>query len=350
MDELQRVLSGDIAAVDIDAVGLSDAHITRLYGAMLTARALDRRSARLHEEGVIDFYVGSRGIEAVSVGVASVLGAQDWLFPSHRDVGMYLVRGGSMRSWFDQLLGNVADLAKGRQIPGHHSLPDGRFVSVSGRVGAQIAQAAGCAMAMKVRGDEACAVASFGEATSAGADFHAGMNIAARFRAPVIFLCRSAVRTVGAEIGTATPVAARAATYGVRSVRVDGSDALAVFQAMREAHDSARRGGGPTLLEAVLEPAAMFGEEPDDAGGGVLAADPVARLRDYLEQCGRWDAAREEEFANQLRQRVDEALAAAEAEAQPRGESLFADVYEELPWMLQEQREQLLEEEGERDG
>ncbi|MCH7824808.1 MAG: hypothetical protein IH849_08410 [Acidobacteria bacterium] len=345
MDDLRRVLSGDVAAVDTDAVGLSDAQITRLYAAMLTTRALDERSAKLHEEGVIDFYVASRGIEAVSVGAVSVLGPQDWLFPSHRDVGMYLLRGGSMRSWFDQLLGNAADLTKGRQIPGQHSLPDGRFVSVSGRVGAQIAQAAGCAMAMMVRGDEACALASFGEVASAGADFHAGMNIAARFRAPVIFLCRSGVQTAGAEIGAAAPVAGRAEAYGVRSVRVDGSDALAVFQVMHEAHDTASQGGGPTLIEAVLESAAMLGDGPNDAGGRAMIADPVVRLRDYLEQCGRWDAAREEEFASQLRERLDEAIAGAGAEPRPPRESLFADVYEELPWMLQEQREHLLEEE-----
>lgn len=346
MDDLQRVLSGDIAAVDADAVGLSDAQITRLYAAMLTARALDERSARLHEEGVIDFYVAARGIEAISAGAVSALGPQDWLFPSHRDVGMYLLRGGSMRSWFDQLFGNAADLTKGRQIPGHHSLPGGRFVSVSGRVGAQIVQAAGCAMAMMVRGDEACALASFGEATSAGADFHAGMNIAARFRAPVIFLCRSGVQTTAAEIGAVTSVASRAEAYGVRSVRVDGSDALAVFQAAREAHDAATQGGGPMLIEAVLESVAMLGDDADGAGERGILTDPVARLRDYLEQCGRWDAAREEEFANQLRDRLDEAVAGAGAEPQPPRESLFADVYEELPWMLQEQCEHLLEQEG----
>ena len=344
MDELSRVLSSDVAAVDTDAVGLSDAHITRLYAAMVTTRALDERSARLHEEGAIDFYVGSRGLEGASVGAASVLGPQDWLFPSHRDVGMYLLRGGSMRSWFDQLLGNAADLTKGRQIPGHHSLPDGRFVSVSGRVGAQIVQAAGCAMAMKVRGDEACTLASFGEAASAGADFHAGMNVAARFHAPVIFLCRSAAQTAAAEIGAITNVASRAEAYGVRSVRVDGSDALAVYQATREAHDSASQGSGPTLIEAVVESVAMLGDGPQEGGGGAID-DPVARLRDYLEQCGRWDAAREEEFANQLRQRLDEALSGAEAEPKPLRESLFADVYEELPWMLQEQREHLLDDE-----
>ena len=114
---------------------------------------------------------------------------------------------------------------------------------------------------------------------------------------------------------------------------------------MREAHDSASQGGGPTLIEAVLESAALLGAGPNDGGGEAMIADPVARLRDYLEQCGRWDAAREEEFANQLRERLDEALAGAKAESQTLRESLFADVYEELPWNLQEQREHLLEEE-----
>ena len=147
MNEVQRVLSGDAAAVETEALGLDDGALVRLYEAMAATRAVDQESARLHREGEIPFYVSSAGLESVSVASAFPLGTSDWLFPSHRDLGMYLLRGGSMRSWFDQLFGNTADLAKGRQLPGQHSRPRGRFVSVSGRVGTQVLQAAGCAAA-----------------------------------------------------------------------------------------------------------------------------------------------------------------------------------------------------------
>lgn len=347
MSEIQSMLSGDVAGVDRESLALDDAGLARMYEAMSTTRAVDKRSARLHVEGEIGFYVASCGLEAVSVGAGFTLETPDWLFPSHRDLGMYLLRGGSMRAWFDQLFGNVADLTKGRQLPGHASLPAGRFVSVSGRVGAQISQAAGCAMAIKSRRDKACVLTSFGEAASSAADFHAAMSIAARFRVPAVFVCRSARRDIGAGIGGAAPVATRAKAYGVSAARVDGSDVLAVYRAVSEARSTATEGGGPTLIEAVLDEAALFGAGAPAAGDPPSAdLDPLARLREYLEQCGIWDAAREDELGARLADRIDEAVVAARAEAKPPAHSLFDDVYGELPWMLQEQRERLVSGEG----
>ena len=252
-----------------------------------------------------------------------------------------------MRAGFDQLFGNASDLTKGRQLPGHPSLPAGRFVSVSGRVGRQISQAAGCAMAIKSRRDKACALTSFGEAASSASDFHAAMSIAARFCVPAVFVCRSARRDAAAQVGGAAPVAARAKAYGVSAVRVDGSDVLAVYRAASEARNTAIAGGGPTLVEAVLDEAALFGAAAPAAGDPPSAdLDPVARLREYLEQCGGWDTAREEELGSRLGDRIEEAVAAARAEAKPPADWLFDDVYGEAPWMLQEQRERLLGGEG----
>lgn len=341
MSDIQEVLSADAAAVDREAVGLSDGELERLYESMVTTRAVDERARDLHADGDIGLYVASRGLEAVAVGAAFPLQPTDWLFPSHRDVGMFLLRGGSIRAWFDQLFGNVTDLCRGRQLPGHASLPDGRFVSVSGRVGAQIVNAAGCAMAIKARRDGACALASFGAAAAEVAGFHHALGIAARFRAPVVFVCRSVAREPGAEIGAVAPLAERARTYGISAARVDGTDVLAVCRAVQEARHAAVNGGGATLVEAVVGEAALFGEAP--AGGGERDdGDPIARLRDYLEHAGLWDAAREETLGTRLRARVDEAVVAARAEVGPDTAALFDDVYADMPWILQEQRERLL--------
>ncbi len=344
MNEVQRVLTGDSASVETESVGLADAELARMYEAMATARAVDQESARLHAVGDIDFYVGSGGLEAVSVASAFALGQADWLFPSHRDVGMYLLRGGSIRSWFDQLFGSAADLTLGRQLPGHHSLPGGRFVSVSGRVGAQLVQAAGCGLSIKLRRDEACVMTSFGEETCEGDSFHAAMNVAARYRVPLVFICRSERRESGARVGTTATVAARAESYGVSATRVEGADALAVYRAAREARDNAVDGGGPTLVETVLDIAALFGAGAQAEGDAPSPSDPLTVLREFLEECGAWDGARQEEMTSGLRTRIDEAVAAARAEAAPSRASLFDDVYEEVPWMLQEQRGSLPEE------
>jgi TPP-dependent pyruvate/acetoin dehydrogenase alpha subunit len=344
MSEVQQVLSGDAAAVDCEGLGLKQKDLERLYEAMVTTRAADQRSRRLHEDGEISFYVASRGLEAVACGAAAALDSADWLFPSQRDLGMFLLRGGSLRTWFDQLLGNAADLAKGRQLPGYASLPDGRHVAVSGRVGTQITHAAGCAMAMRARGAQACALASFGQAAVGGADFHAAMSIAASLRAPAVFLCRAEQRDVAAEVGGAATVAGRARGYGVAATRVDGSDTLAVYQAVREARETALQGGGATLIEAVVSRAALFGEGGEAADGGAAAPedDPITRLRRFLEDSGYWDAARDDELAGRTRERLEETVAAARSESGVPARALFDDVYAELPWMLQEQRERLL--------
>ncbi len=336
MSEVQRVLSADAAEVETESVGLDDADLVRLYQAMAAARVVDRESVRLHEAGEIPFYVGSGGLEAVAAGAAFALQPGDWLFPSHRDLGMYLLRGGSMRSWFDQLFGNASDLTKGRQMPGHHSLPDGRFVSVSGRVGAQVLQAAGCALAIRGRRDDACVMTSFGEETCEGPDFHAGIHLAARFHLPIVFVCRSQMHALSARIGSTPAPAVRAESYGVASCRVDGADAPAVYRAVRQARESA---AGPTLVEAVCDVAALFGDGAPREGRASSPDDPVARLRDYLEQCGAWDTAREEAMATRLRERAHEAVAQARADPAQTVDSLFTDVYADLPWMLEEQGE-----------
>ena len=336
-DELLRVLSRDIDDVEVEGPQLAKDELLRLYEAIVSTRALDERSSRLHADGEIGFYVAGRGVEAVSVGSGFVTESADWVFPSHRDAGMYLLRGGSLRSWLDQLFGNAADLTKGRQAPGHHSLPDGRFVSVSGPLGTQLAQAAGCAMAIALRGDRSVALACFGAAAASTPGFHAAVQLAAEFQPPAVFVCRTGAGGAGGEGGgdrllPATPVAELARARGIESTRVDGADVLAVVQAVAAARQRALDGAGATLVEAVLGSVGAA----DGTGAG---SDPVGLLRDYLEHRGIWDAAREEDLNARVRQRLDEAVEAARATGPPPPDSLFTDVYAAPPWMLQEQRE-----------
>ncbi len=328
--ELVSVLSDDLDAVEAEGPRIGDQDLRSLYEAMMLSRALDDRCQNLHREGTIGFYVSSSGLEATSVGAAHCLHAEDWVFPSYRDAGMYLMRGGSVQAWLDQLYGNSGDLLSGRQLPSHHSLPGGRFVSISGTVGAHLAQATGCGLAMKARGDRHAVLASFGEAAKAQGGFHTGLNFAGVFAAPVIFLCQN--RRLGAELGEPADregsLAARAVAYGFRGELVDGTDILAVIKVVSEARERAVEGGGPTLIEAALP---MHGN-PEA---------PVARLRRYLELCGLWDAAWEEELRGRGRELLDAAVARAAATPQPPTDSMIFDVYAELPWMLREQREVL---------
>ncbi len=330
--ELIRVLSDDLEVVEAEGPKLDDRDLRTLYEAMALSRALDDRCRTLHRDGKIGFYVSSAGMEATSVGAAYCLSAEDWVFPSHRDAGMFLMRGGSAQAWLDQLYGNSDDLLSGRQLPNHHSLPSGRFVSISGTLGAQIAQATGCGVAMKARGDRSAVLVSFGEAAKAQGGFHTGLNFAGVFAAPVIFLCQNRRFATGPERPPERDksLAARAVAYGFGGVRVDGTDILAVIKVVSEARERAVEGGGPTLIEAELP-----------AAGD--STDPVARLRRYLELCGLWDAAWEEELSGRGRELLDAVVARAGATPQPAPDSMIFDVYAELPWMLREEQETLMQ-------
>jgi len=142
------------------------------------------------------------------------------------------------------------------------------------------------------------------------------------WKAPCIFLCRNTRPAHG------RPIVTRAVGYGLPGVRVDGNDVLAVWQVATEAADRGRAALGATLIEAVIE--------------NVDKKDPLRRLRGYLRHLGLWSESWEQELAERHEQAITDALAAAERKPAPAIETLFDDVYEELPWHLREQRASLL--------
>ena len=358
-DELLTVLSDDVESVEAEGPRLDDDDLRALYEAMVLVRALDERCMRLQRAGRIGFYVPGKGQEAASIGAVHAFSEDDWIFPSYRDPGMYLLRGGSLKSFLDQLFGNDQDLVKGRQMPSHHSLPDGRFVSVSSPVATQIVQAVGCAMAIKIRSDQRAVLVSFGDGATSQNDFHVAMNFAGVFSAPIVFLCQNNQWAISQPVArqTATEtLAQKAEAYGFEGVRVDGNDVLAVYQVIAAAREKALQGGGPTLVEALTYRVGPHSssDDPsryraaDEVQQWLEQRDPILRFRHYLEQRGIWDPAWEEELTERAKQRIKETTEAAEAAARPPTDSMFADVYAELTWMLQEQREELIEEMRER--
>jgi TPP-dependent pyruvate/acetoin dehydrogenase alpha subunit len=322
--QLLSVLGADPKATDVGKVLLDDAQLRALYETLTLTRVVDATCARLHAEGRIGFFVPSAPAAAVSAGVAIALHDGDWLFPSFRDAGAYLARGGRIDDFLAQMLSAPSDPLGGRQLPGHGSLPDGRFVAPSGVAGAQVQHAAGVAMAMQLRGAANIAVAIFGPSAVEQGAFHTGLNAAVRHGVPAVFVCRS----LGSESPT---VLQRGAGYGVETQLVDGGDCLAVANAVEAARALALDGGGATIIEAVVD-------QVDDT------QDAAGRLRAFVEYRGLWDAEREEAFLRRCHDRVLDALEAIDAdEATPPSAALFDDVWAERPWMLQEQASRLEE-------
>lgn len=253
------------------------------------------------------------------MGAARACRDGDWVFPAHRDLGLYLARGGSLQSFFNQLFGNEADTSKGRQVPGSVCLPGGRYVPVSASIGAKILHATGVGMAMNVLRDTGCVLVSFGPGAVEQGDFHTGLGLAVRQEAPVVFLCRS-VHQPGPRLARNVPdVEALARGHGAAVSRVDGGDVLAAYVAVRDARLRALDGEGPTVVEAV---------SPSDDGDGCpgSAGDLLRRFSDHLRGRGLWNADAVAELSRRTTARIERAIDAAASAAAPDPVSIFEDV------------------------
>ncbi len=351
-DDLRRVLDDD--GVPLPGARIStipDATLTRMFEVMLLTRLVDDRMTRLSQDGGLGFYMASIGEEA-SHFAAAPLRETDWVFPSYREQGVWLWRGYSLQQYVDQVLGNAGDPSKGRQMPLHHAARWLNLVSISSPVGTQISQAAGAAYAARAKGSDDVVMTFFGEGAASTGEFHVGMNFAAVWKAPCVFVCRRGgpssrdLASPSARHGAARTLAYKALGYGMPALRVDGNDAVAMWHVASEAIGRARAGDGPTLIEALTHraPGRAGAEDPAAYRGPASAErrDPLRRLRGYLQHRALWSTAWEAEIAERCARQVSDAIAAARAKPAPAVESLFDDVYEQLPWHLREQRAELL--------
>jgi len=350
-DDVVRVLREDGTLDPAHDPRLTEAEVTGLYRAMVRTRALDDRLTALQRQGRIGFHIGSLGEEAAILGSAFAMREKDWIFPCYREFGAALLRGMPLQRYLDNMFGNQADPAKGRQMPDHYCYREARFGSVSSPIGTQITQAVGFAWAAKLKREDTAVLVYFGDGATSSAEFHNGMNFAGVFKVPAVLFCRNNgwAISVPTERQTASAgFAEKGVAYGVPGVRVDGNDLFAVVEVTREAVARASRGEGPTIIEALTyrlsghstsdDPKAY---RPESSLDPWKRLDPNARLRRYLERTVGWTEARDKEIEAEVDAEVKAAVAAAEKTPAPSLDSMFEDVYAELPWHLAEQREAL---------
>lgn len=330
--------------------GLDADELLHCYRTMLLVRAFDDTCLKLQRSGRIGFSIPNKGIEATQVGAAGALRKTDWLFPSYRDFGMALYHGVDPVEMMHNMFGNDRDSARGRQMPVHFSFVEPiHFYSISSPIGTHLPHAVGAAYAMKLRGEDHVALCSFGDGGTSSLGFHSGMNFAGVWQAPVVFLCQNngyAISCPSDQQTASDGYAIKGQAYGVPGVVVDGNDLLAVRHAVGEAVDRARSGGGPTIVEA--QTFRMGGHSTSDDPSRYVPKelfdewarkDPILRLEAYLEKRGLWTESKRTELEAECAAQVAEAARAAEAVPRPALESIFSDVYAELPRHLRRQGE-----------
>ena len=284
----------------------------RLYRGMRRGRRFDELALALQRQGAIDSYGESRGQEGAQIGAIVDLEGDDMVFPSYRQPSAGLERGVTV----PELLSHYAGLGYCTWDWRRH-----RFGPYCIPVGSQLAHATGWAWAARLRGERSATVVFFGDGASSQGEVHEAMNYAGVFDAPVVFVLENngwAISLPTSKQTRAEGLYLRAAGYGFHGVRVDGNDVLAMRGHMREALARARRGDGPTLIEAVTY--RMGGhttsDDPkryrtEDDLSSWTARDPIAHLRRLVQDQAGADARMEEidqEVDAELNRGVDEFL------------------------------------------
>lgn len=332
---------------------LSKEEIKKLYEYMILARAFDEKALALQRQGRIGTYASVLGQEAAQVGSAYALQQEDWIFTSFRESSVYIVKGMPMHMIFAYWGGDE----RGDRIPeGLHAM------TVAIPVGTQIPHAVGAAWAMKMKKQRLATLVYFGDGATSKGDFHEALNFAGVFRVPCIFFCQNNQYAISVPVEKQTAaktLAQKAIAYGFEGVRVDGNDIFAVYEATRLALEKARRGEGPTLIEALTYRRGDHTTSDDASRYRTREEverwekrDPIARLEKYMSAHGMWTEAYGAAVRENARRAVEKAVAEYEAMPKPDPADIFRYTFTEMPPQLQEQWKELEEtlEEERREG
>ncbi|KAI9342059.1 thiamine diphosphate-binding protein [Zopfochytrium polystomum] len=324
----------------------------KMYNCMITLNVMDLILYEAQRQGRISFYMTNYGEEATHMGTAAALTMDDVLFGQYREAGVLLYRGFTLDQFMNQCYSNDHDLGKGRQMPVHYGSRALNFQTISSPLATQIPQAAGAAYALKREKKQAVAACFFGEGAASEGDFHAALNIAATVEAPVLFFCRNngyAISTPAKEQYRGDGIASRGHGYGMDTIRVDGNDVLAVYNATKAAREIAVKESRPVLIEALTYRISHHSTSDDssayrpkkEVADWMKHDSPMARFRKYIEAQGWWSDEQEQTERKNARKAVLAAFAAAEKRPKPSVSELFTDVYDKLPWHLEEQKKEL---------
>ena len=235
--------------------GLDEETCRHMNTTMLRQTVMDGILYEAQRQGRISFYMTHYGEEGIQVGSAAALKAHDMVFAQYREAGVLIYRGHSIDQMIAQCMGTSEDNAKGRQMPIHYGSPELNYQTISSPLATQIPQASGAGYAMRIGGeDDRVTICYFGDGAASEGDFHPALNFAATLKARTIFFCRNngyAISTPAQDQYAGDGIYARGIGYGIRSVRVDGNDTLAVYAATKKARELSLEHNCPVLIEAM---------------------------------------------------------------------------------------------------
>lgn len=355
--EIKRFSVGHLQILDDDGTPdpdydpkLSMEEALKLYRAMLLARRADERMLKLQRQGRLGTFPPCTGQEAVACGAAFAMHEHDWFVPAFRELGGRLMRGEPL----EKMLLYYNGFEEGNTFA-----REKRTLPTSVIVAAHFLHAVGIAYALKYQGkkgdENISAVVAFGGdgATSEG-DFHEALNFAALWKVPVVFVIQNnqwAISVPRSKQSYSETLAQKGIAYDIPCMQLDGNDPLAVIRAVRDALDRARKGEGPTLLEAVTyrlmmhttadDPKKYRSEEEEQKW---WKRDPLPRFQKYLKAQGYWDSEKQTELEAELKEEISKAVKDFEAfDTNSNLEGAFNHVFGTKHPEIERQRKQFLD-------
>lgn len=317
---------------------VSDEDLIQMYKTMRFSRIIDEKTLQYQRQGRMLTYAPNLGQEATQVGSAAALKQTDWVAPSFRELGAWLYKGAPLEKIFLYWFGNEM----GMNMP-----PDVRVLPISVPIASQMQHATGLAYAARYRGLDDVAMAYVGDGGTSQGDFHEALNFAAVQSLPNVFIVQNnqfAISTRRKIQTKSQTIAQKALAYGIPGIQVDGNDIFAMYAVTKEAVERARRGEGPTLIEAYTyrmgahttsdDPTVYRDNSEVDEW---VDKDPIDRFRKYLMAKGLWDEDKEAAYSEERGAFVKETFETVEKSGLTPLEDTFNYVYAEKTPILEAQ-------------
>ena len=316
---------------------VEDKELLRIYRTMLKIRMFEERVAREFRKGDMPGFVHSYiGAEAVSTGICMHLNDDDYISSTHRGHGHCIAKGCTFKDMLAELYGRETGLCKGRGGSMHIADFARGMLGANAIVGGGIALAAGGALAIQTRGEKGVAVTFFGDGACNQGILHETMNLASIWKLPLIFVCENndwAESTPVSYSTSVTNISSRASAYGFPGLTVDAADAIAVYQAAKEAVIRARNEQGPTLIEAKI--GRMIGHYLGDPEGyrskelkeEAKSKDPIPPFESMLIQNEILEKEDLLKTRQEIEKKLDDAVNYAKISPLPNGSAVEAEVY-----------------------
>jgi 2-oxoisovalerate dehydrogenase E1 component alpha subunit len=322
-------------------LGLTEDDLLKMHRTMILARLCDEAQFRLNRQGRAPFVVPVSGHEGCQVATAwPMIQGKDIFVPYYRDMAVCLVAGMTPKDVFLGVFGKRDDPSSGgRQMPAHWGSRRLGIISGSSPIATQIPHASGIAYAMKYRGEDAVVGSWFGDGATSEGDWHESLNFAGIHHLPVVFICENNLYAISVPLSKQAGVselAVRAEGYGFPGRTVDGNDLFACYQAMKEAVERARSGGGPTLIECLTYRFHPHTSDDDDRTyrpreevEEARKKDPLIQFGTYLKQFGMTGDDKIESLRAELKEEVDRAVDEAWNAPDPDPDTAFRHVFAE---------------------